>query len=100
MAQRILSKKVELPSPLIDQTPNSIYIGQRNLTFNQTIIKEMIQGTLSSITQKHWSDCIDHVKQVEKVYWAFDIARDEMLEPAVITLSDEETARQMGSMTT
>ena len=42
---------------------------------------------------KHWSDCIDHVKQVEKVYWASDIARDEMLEPAVITLteSDAET---------
>ena len=30
---------------------------------------------------------------MEKVYWASDIARDEMLEPQVITLteSDEET---------
>ena len=53
----------------------------------------MIQECLASITLKHWSDCIDHVKQVEKVYWASDIARDEMLEPVVITLteSDEET---------
>ena len=53
----------------------------------------MIQECLASITPKHWSGCIDHVKQVEKVYWASDIARDEMLEPVVITLtdSDEET---------
>ena len=53
----------------------------------------MIQECLASITPKHWSDCIDHVKQVEKVYWASDIARDEMLEPVVITLTDgdEET---------
>ena len=55
------------------------------------IIKEMIQEWFASITPKHWSDCIDHVK--EKVYWASDIARDEMLEPVVITLTegDEET---------
>ena len=53
----------------------------------------MIQECLASITPKHWSDCIDHVKQVEMVYWESDIARDEMLEPVVITLteSDEET---------
>ena len=53
----------------------------------------MIQECLASITPKHWSDYIDHVKQVDKVYWASDIARDEMLEPVVITLneSDEET---------
>ena len=51
----------------------------------------MAKEGLSSFTQKHWSDCIDHVKQLEKVYWASDIARDEMLEPFVITLSDEET---------
>ena len=53
----------------------------------------MIQECLASITPKHWSDCTDHVKQVEKVYWASDIARDEMLEPVVITLTDgdEET---------
>ena len=51
----------------------------------------MIQEWFASITPKHWSDCIDHVK--EKVYWASDIARDEMLEPVVITLTegDEET---------
>ena len=56
-------------------------------------MKEMIQEGLASITPKHWSDCIDHVKQVEKVYWASGIARDEMIEPVVITLteSDEET---------
>ena len=53
----------------------------------------MIQECLASITPKHWSDCIDHFKQVEKVFWASDIARDEMLEPVVITLTerDEET---------
>ena len=53
----------------------------------------MIQECLTIITPKHWSDCIDHVKQVEKVYWASDIARDEMLELVVISLteSDEET---------
>ena len=53
----------------------------------------MIQEGLASITPKHWSDCIDHIKQVEKVYWASDIARDEVIDPVVITLteSDEET---------
>ena len=53
----------------------------------------MMHECLASITPKHWSDCIDHVKQVEKVYWASDIARDEMLKPVVITLaeSDKET---------
>ena len=53
----------------------------------------MIQEGLASITPKHWSDCIDHVKQVENVYQASGNARDEMLEPVVITLteSDEET---------
>ena len=57
------------------------------------IIKEMIQEGLASITSKHLSDCIDHVEEVEKVYWASYIARDEILEPVVITLtdSDEET---------
>ena len=50
----------------------------------------MIQEGLDSIIPKHWSDCIDHVKQVEKVYWASDIARDEMLEPVVITLTDSD----------
>ena len=49
----------------------------------------MIQECLASFIPKHWSDCIDHVKQVEKVYWASDIARDEMLKPVVE--SDEET---------
>ena len=52
----------------------------------------MIQECIANITPKHWSVCIDHVKQVKKVYWASDIARNEMIEPAVITLteSDEE----------
>ena len=53
----------------------------------------MIQKGLASITPKHWSDCVNHVKQVEKDYWASDIAKDEMQDPVVITLteSDEET---------
>ena len=53
----------------------------------------MIQECLASITPKRWSDSTDHVKQVEKAYWASDICRDEMLEPDDITLteSDEET---------
>ena len=36
---------------------------------------------------------MDQVKQVKKVYWASDIARDEMLEPIVLTLTenDEDT---------
>ena len=53
----------------------------------------MIQEGLASITPNHWSDCVNHVKQVEKDYWASDIAKDEMPDPVVITLteSDEET---------
>ena len=53
----------------------------------------MIQEGLASITPKHWSDCVNHVKQVVKDYWACDIAKDEMPDPVVITLteSDEET---------
>ena len=73
------------------------YIGQRNLAFNLTRIKEMVRELLASITLKHTSDCGDHVKQVEKVYWASDIPRDEMPEPVVITMteSDEKQTRQM-----
>ena len=51
------------------------YIGQRKLTINLTRVKEMIQEGLANITPKHWSDCVDHVKQVENVYWASDIAQ-------------------------
>ena len=77
--------------------PRSItgYTGQRKLAFNLTRIKEMIQEGLASITRKHWSDCVDHVKQVENVYWASNIARDEMPELAIITLTESDEATYM-----
>ena len=54
------------------------YISKRKLAFNLTTIKELIVEAMQSITRKHWSDCIDHVKGIEVSYWASDIARDEM----------------------
>ena len=64
-----------------------------NLAFNLTGIKELIQDGLTSITPKHWSDCVNHVKQVERDYWASDNAKGEMPDHVVIALteSDEET---------
>ena len=50
----------------------------------------MIREGLASISPKHPSDCIDHVKQVEKVYWESGIAGDKMLEPVVITLTKSD----------
>ena len=34
--------------------------------------KELILKAMPSITAKHWSDCIDHVKGIEVNYWARD----------------------------
>ena len=45
---------------------------------------------MQSITAKHWSDCIDHVKGIEMNYWASDIARDEMPEPVIINLDSDD----------
>ena len=63
------------------------------LAFHLTRIKELILEAMQSITAKHWSDCIDHVKGIEVNYWASDIARNEMPGPVVemiMTLHENE----------
>ena len=58
----------------------------------------MIQEGLVSITQ-NTGECVDHVKQMEKDYWATYTGMDDMTEPVVITLteSDEDKTWQMSS---
>ena len=68
----------------------SSYVARRNLAFHLTRIRELILEAMQSITAKHWSDCIDHVKGIEMNYWASDIARDEMPEPVIINLDSDD----------
>ena len=65
------------------------FIARKNFAFNLTAVKGLIEEGFSAITPGEWARCVDHVKSVERTYWANEIAVDEEHEPVVIDLASD-----------
>ena len=65
------------------------FIARKNFAFNLTAVKELIEEGFRSITPGEWARCVDHVKSVERTYWANEIAVEEEHEPVVIDLASD-----------
>lgn len=59
----------------------------------------MIPQGLETIGQSEWSKCIAHVRSVEEMYWAIDIAVDvqEKLVIELVSDSDDDSGTDTAS---
>ena len=63
-----------------------------NLTLKKKVVKKLTEDASESISQEDWASC-RHVKDVEKRFYATDIAVDDQVDRLVITVtsSNEDT---------
>ena len=74
------------------------FIAKRNLRFNLTNVKELIEEGIARIGEPEWENCCAHVIQTEREYWKSEIAVEKEVERIIIHIgsdsevsSDEET---------
>ena len=68
-------------------------VARSNLTFKKKHVKKLTEDAFESISPEDWASCCRHVKDVEKQFYATDIAVDDQVDRLVIivTSSDEDT---------
>ena len=68
-------------------------VARSNLTLKKKDVKKLTEDAFESISPKDWASCCRHVKDVEKRFYATDIAVDDQVDRLVITVtsSDENT---------
>ena len=64
-----------------------------NLTFKKKEVQKLTKEAFETITPEDWASCCRHEKDVEKQFWATDIAVDDQIDRFIITVTsgDEET---------
>ena len=69
-------------------------VARSNLTLKKKDVKKLTEDAFESISPEDWASCCWHVKDVEKWFYALDIAVDDQVDRLVITVtsSDEDTA--------
>ena len=69
-------------------------VARSNLTLKKKDVKKLTEDAFESISPEDWASCCRHVKDVEKRFYATDIAVDDQVDRLVITVtsSDEDTA--------
>ena len=68
-------------------------LARLNLTLKKKDVKKLTEDAFESISPEDWASCCQHVKDVEKRFYATDIAVDDQVDRLVIavTSSDEDT---------
>ena len=68
-------------------------LARLNLTLKKKDVKKLTEDAFESISPEDWASCCRHVKDVEKRFYATDIAVDDQVDRLVIavTSSDEVT---------
>ena len=63
------------------------------MTFKMADVLKLVPLAFTKVTADKWRSCCKHVKDIEKKYWAMDIAVEAEMERLVITVcsSDEDT---------
>ena len=68
-------------------------VAKTNLTFKKKDVQKLTKEVFETITSEDWASCCRHVKDVEKQFWAKEIAVDDQIDWLIITVpsSDEDT---------
>ena len=68
-------------------------VARSNLTLKKKDVKKLTEDAFESISPEDWASCCLHVKDVEKRFYATDIAVDDQVDRLVITVTsiDEVT---------
>ena len=62
-------------------------VARSNLTLKKKDVKKLTEDAFESISPEDWASCCRHVKDVEKRFYATDIAVDDHVDCLVITVT-------------
>ena len=65
-------------------------LARLNLTLKKKNVKKLTEDAFESISPEDWASCCRHVKDVEKRFYATDIAVDDQVDRLVIAVTSSD----------